>query len=104
MSATLRRQTPSSYGTAPGVCPIFRTCGIQSAGDERHRCPFGDVGRVPSEQIYAEAKKLFGANGGGDCLYRLGAGWDCLKAIAPLERDLNTTVLTNARSNWGRVS
>jgi hypothetical protein len=57
--------------------------------------PFSDVGKMPAEQIYAEAKKLFLNAGGGDCLYLLGAGWDCLAAIAPLERDLDTVVLTN---------
>lgn len=44
------------------------------------------------------------ANGGADCLYLLGAGWDCLKAIAPLERDLRTTVLTNVPADiWAAL-
>jgi len=29
---------------------------------------FGDVGKVPAEVIYAEAKKLFRRSGGADCL------------------------------------
>jgi maleate cis-trans isomerase len=57
--------------------------------------PFSDLGRIPSEEIYRRAKKIFVESGGGDCLYLLGAGWDCLPAIEPLERDLDTTVLTN---------
>ena len=66
--------------------------------------PFSDVGKVPVEAIYAEAKKLFQKSGGADCLYLLGAGWDCLKAIAPLERDLNTTVLTNVPADlWAAL-
>jgi len=44
------------------------------------------------------------ANGGADCLYLLGVGWDCLKAIAPLERDLHTTVLTNVPADiWAAL-
>jgi maleate cis-trans isomerase len=57
--------------------------------------PFSDLGKIPAEEIYAKAKKIFIESGGGDCLYLLGAGWDCLPAIEPLERDLGTTVLTN---------
>jgi maleate cis-trans isomerase len=57
--------------------------------------PFPDLGKIPAEEIYAKAKKIFIESGGGDCLYLLGAGWDCLPAIEPLERDLRTTVLTN---------
>ena len=56
------------------------------------------------EVIYAEAKKLFQKSGGAECLYLLGAGWDCLKAIAPLERDLKTTVLTNVPADlWSAL-
>ena len=57
--------------------------------------PFSDLGKIPAEEIYAKAKKIFVEAGGGDCLYLLGAGWDCLPAIEPLERDLGTTVLSN---------
>jgi maleate cis-trans isomerase len=57
--------------------------------------PFSDLGKIPAEEIYAKAKKIYIECGGGDCLYLLGAGWDCLPAIEPLERDLGTTVLSN---------
>ena len=57
--------------------------------------PFSDLGKIPAEDIYRYAKKVFIEVGGGDCIYLLGAGWDCLPAIEPLERDLGTTVVTN---------
>ena len=57
--------------------------------------PFSDLGKIPAEEIYTKAKKIFIEAGGGDCLYLLGAGWGCLPAIEPLERDLGTTVLSN---------
>lgn len=57
--------------------------------------PFSDLGKIPAEEIYSKAKKIFIEAGGGDCLYLLGAGWDCLPAIEPLEQDLGTTVLSN---------
>lgn len=61
--------------------------------------PFPDLGKIPAEEIYAQAKKVFVAIGGGDCLYLLGAGWDCLPAIEPLERDLGTVVVTNVTAD-----
>ena len=65
---------------------------------------FSDVGKMPVEEIYAKAKKLFVESGGSDCLYLLGAAWDCLAAIAPLERDLGTVVLTNVPADvWASL-
>ena len=60
---------------------------------------FSDLGKIPAEEIYSQAKKIFIEVGGGDCLYLLGAGWDCLPAIEPLERDLGTTVVTNVTAD-----
>lgn len=57
--------------------------------------PFSDLGKIPAEEIYARAKKIFVEEGGGDCIYLLGAGWDCLPAIEPLEQDLGAAVVTN---------
>jgi maleate isomerase len=61
--------------------------------------PFSDLGKIPTEEIYTQAKKVFVETGGGDCLYLLGAGWDCLPAIEPLERDLRTVVVTNVTAD-----
>jgi len=79
----------------PKFAAFFEQAGFKVAAMKGVDVPFSDVGKMPVEQIYAEAKKLFLDAGGGDCLYLLGAGWDCLAAIAPLERDLDTVVLTN---------
>lgn len=61
--------------------------------------PFSDLGKIPGEEIYAKAKKVFVEVGGGDCIYLLGAGWDCLPAIEPLERDLGAPVVTNVTAD-----
>ena len=58
---------------------------------------FSDVGDIPAEVIYGEAKKAF-VQHGGDCVYLLGAGWDCLPAIEYLEEDLGVPVVTNLNS------
>lgn len=57
--------------------------------------PFKDVGKVPAEEIYAFAKKVFVEAGGADAIYMLGAGWHNLPAIEPLERDLGTIVVSS---------
>ena len=83
---------------------FFEQAGFKVAAMKGVDVPFGDVGKIPVEEIYARAKRLFLESGGGDCLYLLGAGWDCLAAIAPLERDLNTTVLTNVPADvWASL-
>ncbi|MBI2359390.1 MAG: hypothetical protein HYV04_10915 [Deltaproteobacteria bacterium] len=61
--------------------------------------PFSELGKIAAEEIYGWAKKAFVEVGGGDCLYLLGAGWDCLPAIEPLERDLKAVVVTNVTAD-----
>ncbi|HWH77800.1 MAG TPA: hypothetical protein VNT76_10535, partial [Candidatus Binatus sp.] len=83
---------------------FFEQAGFKVVAMKGIDVPFAEVGKVPVEIIYGAAKKLFQQCGGADCLYLLGAGWDCLKAIAPLERDLNTTVLTNVPADvWATL-
>ena len=74
---------------------FFEQAGFKVAAMKGLDVAFADVGKIPVEEIYARAKRLFIESGGADCLYLLGAGWDCLTVITTLERDLNTTVLTN---------
>ncbi len=88
----------------PKFAEFFETAGFQVKAMKGIDVPFADVGKVPVEVIYGAAKKLFRQSGGADCLYLLGAGWDCLNAIAPLERDLRTTVLTNVPADvWATL-
>jgi maleate cis-trans isomerase len=95
---------PGPYDLNAKFANFFETAGFEVAAMKGLDVAFGDVGRIPVEEIYARAKRLFLESGGGDCLYLLGAGWDCLAAIAPLERDLNTTVLTNVPADvWASL-
>jgi len=88
----------------PKFAQFFEKAGFTVKAMKGIDVPFADVGKVPVEVIYAEAKILFQQSGGADCLYLLGAGWDCLKAIAPLERDLNTSVVTNVPADlWAAL-
>ncbi|MFQ5850621.1 MAG: hypothetical protein ACE5JU_08530 [Candidatus Binatia bacterium] len=80
----------------PNFAKFFEEAGFEVAA--MRGCvdvPFSELGKIPAEEIYTLAKRVFLEVGGGDCIYLLGAGWDCLPAIGPLERDLMTTVVTN---------
>ena len=57
--------------------------------------PFKDVGKIPPEEIYTFAKKVFIESGGADGIYMLGAGWHNLPIIELLERDLRTNVVSS---------
>lgn len=57
--------------------------------------PFSDVGRIAAEEIARRAKEVFSECSDGDCLYLMGAAWDCLSVIEPLERELNIKILAN---------
>ncbi len=57
--------------------------------------PFKDAGKIPPEEIYAFAKKVFIEAGGADGIYMLGAGWHNLPIIELLERDLQTNVVSS---------
>jgi len=74
---------------------FFEAAGTSVAAMEGIHVPFSDVGKIPLEVIAERAREVFLTAGGGDCLYLLGGGWDCLGAVTALERELNTTVLAN---------
>ena len=57
--------------------------------------PFKDVGKIPPEEIYKFAKRVFVESGGADGIYMLGAGWHNLPIIELLERDLRTNVVSS---------
>lgn len=80
----------------PKFAKFFEDGGFEVAAMRGYvEMPFSDMGKVPAEEIYTYAKRAFLEVGGGDCIYLMGAGWDCLPAIEPLERDLGVTVVTN---------
>lgn len=80
----------------PKFAKFFEEGGFEVAAMKGiSQVPFSDVGKIPVEEIYAQAKRIFLDAGGGDCIYLLGAGWDCLKALEPLEHDLRAVAITN---------
>jgi maleate isomerase len=78
---------------------FFKEAGYQvTAMQGLQGVAFSDAGKVPSEEIYIQAKKVF-VEFGGECLYLLGAGWDCLPVIESLEHDLGVPVVTNINAD-----
>jgi maleate cis-trans isomerase len=57
--------------------------------------PFDDAGKIPADEIYAFAKKVFVDASPVDGLYMLGAGWHNLPVIELLEHDLKTVVVSS---------
>jgi maleate cis-trans isomerase len=57
----------------PKFANFFEQAGFKVVAMKGVDVSFSDVGKMPVEEIYAKAKKLFVDSGGGDCLYLLGA-------------------------------
>ncbi len=74
---------------------FFEEDGFEVAAMKGLDVPFKDVGKIPAEEIYAFAKRVFVGSGGADGIYMLGAGWHNLPVIEPLERDLRTNVVSS---------
>ncbi|HEX9443720.1 MAG TPA: hypothetical protein VGA73_06350 [Candidatus Binatia bacterium] len=69
--------------------------GFEVAAMEGLKVPFHDAGKIPPEEIYRFAKKVFLEHGPADGIYMLGAGWHNLPVIEALERDLKTAVVSS---------
>src|SRR5258706_4287089 len=69
--------------------------GFEVAAMEGLKEPFHDAGKIPPEEIYRFAKKVFLEHGPADVIYMLGAGWHNLPVIEALERDLKTAVVSS---------
>lgn len=69
--------------------------GFQVAAMRGMDVPFDDAGKIPTDEIYTFAKKVFLESGPVDGLYMLGAGWHNLPIIELLERDLKTVVVSS---------
>lgn len=79
----------------PRFAKFFQDGGFEVAAMKGMDYPFKDAGKIPPDEIYAAAKKLFLESGGADGIYLLGAGWHNLPIIEMLERDLGTTVVSS---------
>lgn len=78
---------------------FFEEAGFTVTGmREVEGAAFADAGRIPAEEIYRQAKRAF-VECGGECVYLLGAGWDCLPVIETLEEDLGVPVVTNLNAD-----
>jgi maleate cis-trans isomerase len=86
---------------------LFRDAGFKVTGHEFFTLegsgvPFGDLGKIPPQEVYAFAKKAYLNTPDVDAIYLLGSGWRVLPIVEVLENDLNTTVVTNlSHELWG---
>ncbi|MBI2916374.1 MAG: hypothetical protein HYY01_00115 [Chloroflexi bacterium] len=74
---------------------FFEEAGYQVAAMEGYPTAFTDAGKIPAEEIYAFAKRVFRQVGGADGIYMMGGAWHPLPIIAMLERDLGVPVVAS---------
>ncbi|MGH7772233.1 MAG: maleate cis-trans isomerase family protein, partial [Candidatus Binatia bacterium] len=79
----------------PKFAKFFEDGGFKVTAMKGLDVPFEDAGKIPPEEIYSFAKKVFTEAGGADGIYMLGAGWHNLPIIELLERDLQTNVVSS---------
>lgn len=79
----------------PKFAKFLEDGGFEVAAMKGLDYPFKDVGKIPPDEIYAFAKKVFIESGGADGIYMLGAGWHNLPVIELLEQDLGTNVVSS---------
>jgi maleate cis-trans isomerase len=71
----------------------MKDTGLECVAMEPIEVPFEDVGQISTEAVYAHTKKLWLQNPGADGIYIHGGGWQTVKVVELLERDLQVPVV-----------
>jgi maleate cis-trans isomerase len=83
---------------------FLREGGLEVKAIGRYVQPFDSIHRIPPQEIYALAKRVFLDAGGADGIYLYGAGWRTLPIIEALEQDLQTKVVSNVPADvWATL-
>jgi maleate cis-trans isomerase len=75
------------------VLEYMKDTGLECVAMEPIEVPFEDVGQISTEAVYAHTKKLWLQNPGADGIYIHGGGWQTVKVVELLERDLQVPVV-----------
>ena len=79
----------------PTFAKFLRDGGLDVLCMKGYEVPFGEVQKIPPQEIYAFAKKAFLEADRPDGIYILGNGWRVLPIVRLLEQDLQTTVVAS---------
>ena len=64
---------------------------------------FEDVGQISTEAVYAHTKKLWRENPGADGIYVHGGGWQTVRVVEMLEKDLQVPVVHAQACNAWKI-
>jgi maleate cis-trans isomerase len=91
----IRKFIGASYSSTQNriVLDYMAQAGLESVAMEPIDVPFDQVAQISVERLYAHAKKLFAQYPGGDGIYIQGGGWQTVRVVPLLEKDLQVPVV-----------
>lgn len=91
----IRKFIGASYSATQNriVLEYMAQAGMQAAAMEPIDVPFDRVAQISVEQLYAHVKKLFAQYPGADGIYIQGGGWQTVRVVPLLEKDLQVPVV-----------
>lgn len=91
----IRKFIGASYSATQNkiVLEYMAQAGLEAVAMEPIDVPFDQVAQISVEQLYAHVKKLFAQHPGADGIYVQGGGWQTVRVVPLLEKDLQVPVV-----------
>jgi maleate isomerase len=91
----IKRFIGASYSATQNkiVLDYMAQAGLQAVAMEPIDVPFDQVAQISVEQLYAHVKTLFTQHPGADGIYIQGGGWQTVRVVPLLEKDLRVPVV-----------
>lgn len=91
----IRKFIGASYSATQNkiVLDYMAQAGLQALAMEPIEVPFDQVAQISIQQLYAHVKKLFMRHPGADGIYIQGGGWQTMRVVPLLEKDLKVPVV-----------
>jgi maleate cis-trans isomerase len=91
----IKRFIGASYSALQNkiVLDYMRGAGFEALSMEPIDVPFDQVAQISVERLYSHIKALFRKNPGADGIYIQGGGWQTMRVVEMLEKDLQVPVV-----------
>jgi maleate cis-trans isomerase len=91
----IRKFIGASYSSTQNriVLDYMAQAGLESVAMEPIDVPFDQVAQISVERLYAHVRKLFAQHPGADGIYIQGGGWQTVRVVPLLEKDLQVPVV-----------
>ena len=76
-----------------GMLDYMTAAGFEALSMEPIDVPFDQVAQISVERLYSHIKALFRKNPGADGIYIQGGGWQTVRVVEMLEKDLQVPVV-----------